>query len=291
MPILMHDDSLEDTIREPSLDQLAKSLGIDQLHYFSEVDSTNNFALNWCRETTAGPPQTALVYTESQTCGRGRGAHQWWSAAGALTFTLVIPVAAEPEPFASATALGPWPLRTGLAVAEALERIHGSPAIQLKWPNDLMASGRKLGGILIERPDLKDPRMVVGIGLNVHNSMADAPVELSRSAIALCDHPTWNGSRWQTLEAVIRSVWNEFSLNRDGPAVQSPTSPPTGSWLQRWRGRCFLSGRRIRVADANRQYTGTCGGIDSQGRLWLEDESLGRQVLTSGTIEAWDEVG
>ena len=91
------------------------------------------------------------VWAKSQTRGRGRGSHRWWSDAGSLTFTLAI------DPAAHGLAVEHEPklaLATAVAVIEALTSSSSvKPSIGIRWPNDLEVDGRKLGGILPERVD------------------------------------------------------------------------------------------------------------------------------------------
>jgi BirA family biotin operon repressor/biotin-[acetyl-CoA-carboxylase] ligase len=99
----------------------------------------------------------ALLAAEVQTAGRGRRGRRWHSSAGGdITFSLARRMA---RPVRELPALS---LVAGVAVAGAL-RALGQPRVALKWPNDLMVDGAKLGGILVEtRPD----RAVVGVGIN-----------------------------------------------------------------------------------------------------------------------------
>lgn len=129
----------------------ARSFGGWTLHEFDEVASTN--------ETARDMPAWHAVLAARQTHGRGRHGRTWLSEeAGGLCLSAVI---ATPGPAAKWTAL---PLAAGLAVVESLAP-QGLKNLRLRWPNDIMAGERKLGGVLVDHfhPD----RAVVGIGLNV----------------------------------------------------------------------------------------------------------------------------
>ncbi len=99
-----------------------------------------------------------MVLTGHQIAGRGRGAHQWWSGPGSLTVTFVFPIDPQLAPHQ-------LPLLAGLAVREAAAELGGDDGVDLKWPNDLLYGGKKLGGLLCERIHNAD---LIGLGLNVN---------------------------------------------------------------------------------------------------------------------------
>lgn len=109
-----------------------------------------------------GAPAGTVVLTDRQTAGRGRGGRAWSSEpAQSLTMTMI-------ERPADADAIGVLSLRIGLRAARILARYAAEP-VQLKWPNDLMLSEGKLGGILVEaRWRSQSPEWVaIGIGINI----------------------------------------------------------------------------------------------------------------------------
>ena len=124
-------------------------------------------------------------YARHQTAGRGRGKHTWWSAEGALTFSVLL------EPSTLGIHTRSWPqlsLATAVAICDALavelrQYEVASAMPRIKWPNDVLIDGRKVCGILIESPAQPGVRrrcLVVGIGVNVNNSWKTAPAESSR---------------------------------------------------------------------------------------------------------------
>src|SRR5689334_15520637 len=111
-----------------------------------EVESTSDLAAELVRGDGLVLP--LCVWTKRQTRGRGRGSHTWWSDTGGLTFTVAI------DPVAHGLARGSEPklaLATAVAAIEALIKLgFNSPALGIKWPNDIVIEGQKLGGILPE---------------------------------------------------------------------------------------------------------------------------------------------
>lgn len=107
----------------------------------------------------------------AQTAGRGRRGHKWDSTAGNLLLSIVLRPRVDPAKYSGLAAV------SVLAVLEALEKQGLANEIRLKWPNDLVARGRKLGGILVEaaRDNEGNPFAVCGIGVNVNYVPAEVP--------------------------------------------------------------------------------------------------------------------
>lgn len=127
-----------------------------------------------------GAPAGSAVMARRQRSGRGRQVRSWSAEPGGLWLSVV----GRP---ASAATLEPVSLRIGLALAEVLEReIAGIPPVQLKWPNDLLLDGRKVGGILVESRWQGEQCLwvVVGVGLNLRNAI---PESLATRAIAVAE--------------------------------------------------------------------------------------------------------
>ncbi len=145
-----------------SLDLRAAELRVDVVDH---VDSTSSELL---RRNTHEDTHRLLLATEWQTAGRGRGGRRWESiVGGSLTFSLGWRFE-QGAGFVSGVSLA-----MGVAIARALEA-SGFAGIELKWPNDLVHGGRKVGGILIELSgDARGPSLlVIGVGLNVRLSDA-----------------------------------------------------------------------------------------------------------------------
>jgi BirA family biotin operon repressor/biotin-[acetyl-CoA-carboxylase] ligase len=143
---------------------------------YDSVSSTQTVARAWA---AAGAPEGAVVLADHQRAGRGRRGRAWSAPPGAaLLFSVVlrppIPVARWPE-------LG---LAAGCAVAEAVDTVAEVGA-RLKWPNDVLAGGRKLAGVLAEGLAGPDPAVVLGIGINVSQAEGDWPPELAGRAVSL----------------------------------------------------------------------------------------------------------
>ena len=240
---------------DEDLHHITRSTFIKCIEFHQAIDSTNNRALQIAK--TASHESPLLVLAESQTHGRGRGANQWWAQPGALTFSLLIK--------SDQAQLPPrlWPqvsLTAGLAVCEAIEQLLGEPAIELKWPNDVYVRKRKACGILIESTPGQTGTLVIGVGINVNNSIRDAPDELRASAIALCDAAEKNLSLVEVLVRVLAQIDARLGDlgHRDADLRSS------------WKARCLLTGRHVQFDSPTRRIAGCCRGIDDEGALLIE---------------------
>ena len=129
-----------------------------------------------------GAPHGTGLAARAQTAGRGRRGHKWDSTAGNLLLSIVLRPCVNPAKYSGLAAV------SGLAVLEALEKQGLANQIGLKWPNDLVARGRKLGGILVEaaRDNEGMPFAVCGIGINVNYVPSEVP-DSGLPAIGLSD--------------------------------------------------------------------------------------------------------
>lgn len=133
---------------------------VSQLEVLALIDSTNNYLLNKTEYNGS-----YAVFAEQQTAGRGQFDRTWYSNFGQnIALSLLWKFS---NPLSKLVGLT---LVVGIAVVKALEE-YGLKEIQLKWPNDIIHEGKKLGGILIESQCMgtKTQKMVIGIGLNLYN--------------------------------------------------------------------------------------------------------------------------
>lgn len=292
------------------IDELARHPWLRAFHYFPSLASTNDWALRHGAEThrvfaasqsaamdgavavkPAGRPgieaasglRPVLVLAGEQTAGRGRGANRWWSATGALTFSLILEL---PE-WLPPDRRSELALVAGLAVRQAVaSAIDGAQAALVKWPNDVYVGERKVAGILIETAAAKPPRIVVGIGLNVNNSLANAPSDVRARAAALIDVTAGQArDRTDILLSLLDALRAELTL-----WLELASTSGAANWTaERWRPHCFLTGRTVRIEAAGRAITGRCLGVSSEGELQVQTES-GVVACRSGVVASFDSV-
>jgi len=251
------------------LERIQTDTFVARIEFHPEMLSTNDLALELARQENLRLP--LLVLTERQTRGRGRGRNRWWSADGALTFSLVLDMGSREAPSER------WPqisLTAGLAACEALRQLHPEIEVGLKWPNDVYLRRRKICGILIEAPSRPGGKMVVGVGINVNNSFAHAPAELRDIATSLYEAA---GSRFDLNDVLIHFLQ---ALSAD---LELLKSDPAGV-RQRWQHCCMLTGRDVRVIQGQRQIHGICQGIDDAGALLVRTDAAIERCV-SGEIQ------
>ena len=157
---------------------------LSRREHFARVGSTNDVVRDWL---ASGTPEVCLAVADEQTAGRGRDGRTWVAPPGAA---LLLSLGFRP------TWLAPdfvWrlPAVVSLAMARAAEEVIGAAAqtVRLKWPNDLMIDGRKVAGVLGESVGLgtDDPRVIVGIGINVNWPRDDFPADLADTMTSLLE--------------------------------------------------------------------------------------------------------
>jgi BirA family biotin operon repressor/biotin-[acetyl-CoA-carboxylase] ligase len=234
------------------------------------VGSTNDLAKELLRQED--PEFPLLVITSRQTAGRGRGTHTWWSDRGSLAFSVAI----DPNAYGLTRAHeARISLATAVGVIDALDAFLAPGRIGIRWPNDLEADDRKLGGILPERLETSSgSRVVIGVGLNVHSQLNSAPPEIRALATSLRELGAPSLELFAVLDAILRRI---------GPSLVA-LAREDASLVARWQQLDTLRGQRIRVDLGREIVTGWCRGIDPHGAICLEtDRGLialhGGQVL------------
>jgi len=161
-----------------------------RIELFDCLPSTNREAVQLAQ---AEVEHGTVVVADSQTAGRGRLSRSWFSPPGANLYCSIILRATRP-PKRLTEWLSWLPLISALAAAEAIEEVS-SIHVSVKWPNDLLISERKVGGILCESGTGKrsDPFQIIGIGINVNGDHNDWPADLRDSATSI----------WQERKIVI----------------------------------------------------------------------------------------
>ena len=239
----------------------------NRIHFFDEIDSTNTYAAVLA---TGGAREGEVVIADCQTAGRGRLRDRvWHSPPGRNLYTSII---VRPDiPPASAQGLT---LTAGVAVAEVLGAYC---PVSLKWPNDILAGGRKISGILTEMR-IKNRRIdfvVVGIGINVNMEPDDFQEELRPLSTSLKEQTSKNVSRLELTADLycLLEKWYRIFIDRGLAPVRD-----------RWMECSGIVGKTIEVADRGVVQRGRCLGIDDEGMLLLVDEKDRTRHVLSGDV-------
>jgi BirA family transcriptional regulator, biotin operon repressor / biotin---[acetyl-CoA-carboxylase] ligase len=231
------------------------------IEILERTESTNADVATAARD---GAAQGLVVTTEHQVAGRGRLGRSWESPprSGLAVSVLLRPTAVPASRWS-------WlPLLAGVAVRESAVAV-GDVDAKLKWPNDVIVAGRKLGGILVERIDSKvGPAAVVGVGLNVSLEADQLPTPEATSLLlwgATTDRTTLLVDLLQRLESRYLA-W----VNGAGDPGRLRAAYVSG---------CATLGQRVRVERPDRStLVGRAVGIDVAGRLEIDTDGERRAV-------------
>jgi BirA family biotin operon repressor/biotin-[acetyl-CoA-carboxylase] ligase len=203
-----------------------------------------------------------LIATDLQREGRGRQGHAWITPpATALLLSLVLRPPID--------VLNKLPLLAALAVAGGVESMtRVSP--DLKWPNDVVLDGKKLAGILIERPP--GGAVIIGIGINVNQQADQVPPEATSLALAL-GQPI---EREALLAAILNDLGNAYE-RADREGVQ---------WIvPAWRSRSSMLGQRISFVQDSERLVGQAQDLTEEGALVVRMDDGRRLELIAGEVE------
>ncbi|MGA9507788.1 MAG: biotin--[acetyl-CoA-carboxylase] ligase [Candidatus Sulfotelmatobacter sp.] len=244
----------------------------EKLHHFYKIGSTNTTAM---AAAAGGAPEGSVFLAEEQTAGRGRGAHTWQSARSTGIYCSVVLRPALPPSDVLVMALA-----TGLAVRAAIEYVDARVNLDLKWPNDVLISGKKVCGILTEMnaEATRVRYIVVGIGINVNQ--ASFPKELEPEATSL---RLSSGSEWSRVEltaALLKSLDREYRLLLEQDDSRR-------SILKRFSEQSsWVRGKQVRIEENGFTIEGTTEGLDPRGFLQVRN-TRGLQTILSGTVRSF----
>jgi BirA family biotin operon repressor/biotin-[acetyl-CoA-carboxylase] ligase len=243
------------------------------IHHFENLPSTNDLAKELGSKNA---PEGSLVVAESQSQGRGRLGREWESPPGVgLYVSLILRPPLPPTEMPQIT------LAAAVAAVRALRRATGvAPGI--KWPNDLLLDGKKVGGILTEMETESDliRHLVVGLGLNVNNREFPPPLDRTATSLALATGSTFSRRR------ILRAWLEEFEALYDLFLKQD-----FGVILEEWREYNVTLGQTVTVRQGPREITGLALEVDGDGALLLRQETGEVIRVTSGEIAPGPETG
>lgn len=215
------------------------------------IDSTST---ELQRRAAAGAGAIEVCLAETQSAGRGRRGRAWQSPLGGnLYFSLLRRFEA------GMAALSGLSLVAGIAVVEALADC-GVAGVGLKWPNDVLADGRKLAGILVELGGefLGPCHAVIGIGINLR---------LPADARARIDQPAIDVASLRGGAAPSRNVLAARLMTRLIAALDRFEAQGFAAFAQAYADHDVLHGRNVRVLAAGESREGVAAGVDARGAL------------------------
>lgn len=251
--------------------RLVGRAGERQNELWESIDSTNSRACEIARE---GAPAGVIVLAREQTAGRGRLGRQWLSQRDAglyMSFLL--------RPRQKGQELCLFTIATGVAVSEALEEATHIK-VGLKWVNDLIVDGRKLGGILAEMPagtavDGLNSALVIGIGININADYASVPDELRTKLISLKMAGVSSLDANSIAAAIANQLERKLTMLENGQHE---------ALVDQWRNKSITLGKEVQTVVNGRELHGIARDITLDGALLIEKADGDRVMLHAGEV-------
>jgi len=255
--------------------KLTTSIFGNEIICLNVTDSTNAHILELARK---GAPEGLIVVADFQTAGRGRRERRWFSPpAKNLLFSLLFKPQARIEEVQKIT------LAAAGVVADGIESFLKSmeitlPAITVKWPNDLLANGRKLCGILSESilHDKEITSLAIGCGLNVNMVASELPEEIREEAVSLKD---------LTGKDLIREEILAHILNQFEQAYEKWERSNYAHVVEEWKKRCKHIGQALTIVTPDKKFTAIFEDVSEKGYLVYRREDGAVKELISGEVQ------
>jgi len=235
------------------------------LRHFEVIDSTNEEAR---RLAASGPVEPTWIAADRQTAGRGRRGRTWESPNGNLAATLLI---APGKPAAECAQLS---FVAALAGSDTVAYFAPTTDVRVKWPNDVLAGGRKIAGILLESASSGGAApgwLVIGIGINLsaHPPDTEFPATSLPALGVMAPSPEDGLLHLAAAFAKWYDIWRAEGF-----------APIRDAWLARAAGL----GTRIRARLQNGELVGVFEGIDMSGALLLREAQDRVRVIAAGEV-------
>lgn len=232
--------------------------------HFEIIGSTNDEARRLAAAGDAGP---LWITADEQTAGRGRRGRVWVSPRGNLMSTLLL----NPQkPVAECAQLS---FVSAIAAADTVAHFAPEAEVKVKWPNDVLANGRKISGILLESASAGGEPYFLAIGTGIN--LAHYPPDTEFPATSLLEL----GSRTPPAGEALAQLAVNFAR-----------------WYEGWRGRGFAPirdawlaraanlGSRLRARLTNEETSGVFEGIDETGALLLRESADRLRTIAAGEV-------
>jgi BirA family biotin operon repressor/biotin-[acetyl-CoA-carboxylase] ligase len=246
-------------------------LGLGAWRYFPTVGSTNDIALKWAKQ---GAPDWALVVADAQTAGRGRNGRRWVTEPGhSLAVSLVLKLSpVEAVYFSRLAALG------ALGLIRAISGLGLDST--LKWPNDVLLCGSKVGGVLVEANWLSDQleAVVIGLGVNIAPQSVPPTEMLRYPATAIESVLGERVDRWALLSEIVRAMQAYRAILAQDAFIEAWNTHL--AWRDAWV--------RFQMTDEE-PHTVRVIGILPDGRLSVETQDGKRMDVLTGEILIGDD--
>ena len=235
-----------------------------KIYSYEMTDSTMDVAHKLAR---SGSPDGTVVFSESQTKGRGRMGRHWVSPKGkGIYFSPILRPDVAPAEASKIT------LMSAVAVALAIRKVTHLGAL-IKWPNDIMINDRKACGILTEMSAEVNTvnYIVLGIGINVNTAKVDLPKE----ATSLKAEAGENVSRVELTQELLRELERQYLIFKEKGFKRI---------IEEWKNLSHTLGEEVKIACHNRKIEGTAVDLDASGALVVRTDNGFTEHVTAGDV-------
>jgi BirA family biotin operon repressor/biotin-[acetyl-CoA-carboxylase] ligase len=260
-PDLLHADDLISRLSKPRV------IGRD-IQVFEETGSTNDVLEKLARD---GVKEGAVVFAEAQTRGRGRRGRKWLSPARkGLWFSMLLRPDLTPQESTQLT------IASATAVRRAIESQTGLEA-KVKWPNDILVYGKKVGGILTEMSAEMDRvrYVIVGIGIDVNLNPGDFPPDLRSAATSIKIELGRAVSRAELAVAILRELDRDYESVKSGRFANLATE---------WEEHCSTIGQAVTIRAGERKIRGRAEALGEDGALLLRTDHGHLERVVAGDL-------
>jgi BirA family biotin operon repressor/biotin-[acetyl-CoA-carboxylase] ligase len=238
------------------------------IQVFEQTASTNDLVDRLGRD---GSGEGVVVFAEAQTRGRGRLGRAWSSPVRAgLWFSILLRPELAPRAVTQVTVLG------AVAIRRAIKKVTGVE-VEIKWPNDLLIRGKKCGGILTElsaEPE-RVKYVVLGVGVNINQSLGDFPEELRSVATSLRLETGRAWDRGDLAVGAIGALDESYCRLRSGGF---------GALAEEWEAACTTLGRHVVIRIGDRRVGGRAEALDGDGALLVRTDHGHLEHVTGGDV-------
>ena len=232
---------------------------------FDVIDSTNEEAR---RLAAAGEPGPIWISASRQTAGRGRRGRSWESPSGNLAATLML------RPGRSASECAQLSFVAAIAACDMLAGFATGAEMRVKWPNDVLANGRKIAGILLESASSGgEPPEWLAVGIGVNLASHPEGLDYAATSLARLVAPSPKPDDALLHLAANFAKWYEVWHGEGFAAIRN-------AWLARAAGL----GSRIRARLTQEEASGVFEGIDENGALLLREHGARVRTIPAGEI-------
>ena len=242
-----------------------------RVHYFEEIDSTQNFAQQIASDKKENG---AIIIAEKQTAGRGRLDRKWTSPKGGISFSIII----HPKFDVSSSTL--VPILSAVALSKSIKSVLGIET-EVKWPNDITTNGKKVAGILVDASFQANSidYLILGVGINFDIDARKLEKRLSKT-------PNFygiNSLRGKNDKTPPKLLLKEFLSQLEKNLLQLDDGKKS-QIVKEWTKKAAGIGKKIIINTSDGKVAGISQGIDNEGALKLKTRKGIKKIFAGDVV-------